>query len=356
MTLLGRIQIIKTYAMPKFMFRAAQIPLTKDIIKEINTVLFRFVWRGCKDKIKRFSLIGDYKEGRLRMPHVETLIKTQRIICMKKYLDGKKSTWKIVLDQYLRDHGGSFLLKCNYDVSTLPRTLPKFYQECLCEWVSDNVDISGPSSYSQVLNEIIWNNKFIRINDRPLYRTKIINKGILKLGDILTSDCKLKSWELTKIVGLTNAEYFLLMGICNAIPKDWMNLLKSQSVLPSDPSSSNTLGSADPPQRISLSASSRWIYWNLVGNIRKKPTAESKYEDLFSMHGLQWEQVYLLPRRPTLDSKTREFQYKLLHTIIYTNKSLSKMGLVPSPMCSFCEKSEDSLEHLFIYCDTSKDF
>ena len=63
-----------------------------------------------------------------------------------------------------------------------------------------------------------------------------------------------------------------------------------------------------------------------------------------------------LPRRATLDSKTREFQYKLLHRIVYTNKSLSKMGLVPSPMCSFCEKSEESLEHLFIYCDTSKDF
>ena len=171
----------------------------------------------------------------------------------------KKSTWKIVLDQYLRDHSGSFLLKCNYDVSTLPQTLPKFYQECLCEWVSYNVDISGPSSYSQVLNEIIWNNKFIRINDRPLYRIKIINKGILKLGDILTSDYKLKSFESMKIVGLTNAGYFLLMGIGNAIPKDCMNLLKSQSVLPSDPSSSNTLGSADPPQRISLSTSSRRI-------------------------------------------------------------------------------------------------
>ena len=63
------------------------------------------------------------------MPYVETLIKTQRIMCMKKYLDGKKSIWKIVLDQYLGDHGGSLLLKCNYDVSTLPRTLPNFYQE-----------------------------------------------------------------------------------------------------------------------------------------------------------------------------------------------------------------------------------
>ena len=131
LTLLGRIQIIKTYAMPKFMFRAAQIPLTRDIIKEINTVLFQFVWRGRKDKIKRLSLIGDYKDGGLRMLHVESLIKAQRIICLKKNLDGNKSTWKLFLDHYLRDYGGSFLLKCNYDVSDLPRCLPKFYRECL---------------------------------------------------------------------------------------------------------------------------------------------------------------------------------------------------------------------------------
>ena len=104
-----------------------------------------------------------------------------------------------------------------------------------------------------------------------------------------------------------------------------MSLLKSQSDLPSDPSSSNNLGSTDPSQRASLPVSSRQIYWNLVGKVLKKPTAESKYEDLFSMHGLQY-------------------------------KRLSKMGLVPSPMRSFCEKLEESLEHLFIYCDTSKNF
>ena len=80
------------------------------------------------------------------------------------------------------------------------------------------------------------------------------------------------------------------------------------------------------------------------------------YEDIFSTRDLRWEQLYLLPRKATLYSKTREFQYKLLHRIIYTNKILHKMGLVPSPMCSFCGKTEESLEHLIIYCDTSKHF
>ena len=71
---------------------------------------------------------------RVKNATVESLIKAQRIMCLKKYLDGNKSTWKLFLDHYLRNYGGSFLLKCNSDVSDLPRCLPKFYRESLCEW------------------------------------------------------------------------------------------------------------------------------------------------------------------------------------------------------------------------------
>ena len=46
------------------------------------------------------------------MPHIESLIQAQRIMCMKKYLDGYNRLWKVFLDNYLLDFGGSFLLKC----------------------------------------------------------------------------------------------------------------------------------------------------------------------------------------------------------------------------------------------------
>ena len=48
-----------------------------------------------------------------------------------KNLDSHNSTWKIFLDSYLADFGSSFVIKCNYDVRFLPKTLPKFYKECL---------------------------------------------------------------------------------------------------------------------------------------------------------------------------------------------------------------------------------
>ena len=55
----------------------AQIPLTKEIIKGINSVIFKFVWRG-RDKVKHLSLVSDYRDGGLRMPHIESLTVLKR--------------------------------------------------------------------------------------------------------------------------------------------------------------------------------------------------------------------------------------------------------------------------------------
>ena len=65
--------------MPKFMYRASLLNFDKTFMKTVNTIMFNFVWNG-KDKIKRLALIGDYKDGGLKMPHIESAVKAQRII------------------------------------------------------------------------------------------------------------------------------------------------------------------------------------------------------------------------------------------------------------------------------------
>ena len=65
LTLIDKIQLVKTFAMPKFMYRASLISFDKDIIKSINSAIFNFVWRG-KDKIKRLALISEYEDGGLK--------------------------------------------------------------------------------------------------------------------------------------------------------------------------------------------------------------------------------------------------------------------------------------------------
>ena len=68
LTLYGKIQVVKTFVIPKFMFRASLMCSTKKVKKELNSIIYIFIWKG-RDKIKCLALIRDYKSGGLRMPH-----------------------------------------------------------------------------------------------------------------------------------------------------------------------------------------------------------------------------------------------------------------------------------------------
>ena len=95
LTLLGKIQIVKTFVIPKFMRKAAIISISKDLIKEINRLIYGFIWRG-NDKIKRSAIINDIENGGLKMLDLESMIKAQRGIALKKYLDISENCWKVI--------------------------------------------------------------------------------------------------------------------------------------------------------------------------------------------------------------------------------------------------------------------
>ena len=39
-----------------------------------------------------------------------------------------------------------------------------------------------------------------------------------------------------------------------------------------------------------------------------------------------------------------------------TRRLLNKIGIIPSPACSFCAEQDESLEHFFFCCRYTKDF
>ena len=58
-------------------------------------------------------MISDYSDGGLKMPHLESTIKTQRIMCLKKFIENYHSPWKLILSNHLKNYGDKFLLHCN---------------------------------------------------------------------------------------------------------------------------------------------------------------------------------------------------------------------------------------------------
>ena len=52
-TLIGKIQIVKSFIIPKFLSKVALISVPEDHVREINKLIYHFVWKG---KIKSNDL------------------------------------------------------------------------------------------------------------------------------------------------------------------------------------------------------------------------------------------------------------------------------------------------------------
>ena len=63
----------------------------------------------------------------------------------------------------------------------------------------------------------------------------------------------------------------------------------------------------------------------------------------FSFH---WKDIYPFPFIVTIETKIREFQYKVLNNIVFTNEKMFKFKMTDSPLCSFCKREVESFEHL----------
>ena len=72
--------------------------------------------------------------------------------------------------------------------------------------------------------------------------------------------------------------------------------------------------------------------------------------DSFDFSKQDIKHIFLRPRTSTLILELREFQFKLLHGVMYTNEQLLKFGFVADDLCTFCKQSTETYSHLFWNC------
>ena len=352
LSILGKIQIIKTFAIPKLMFRASVIPVPNDFVKEVNSIFYTFIWNA-KDKVKRCALISDIDQGGLKMLDIESMINARRVICLKKFLEDYPSTWKSFLNTRILSGGGSLILHCNFDTIKLKTQFPKYYKECFDAW--SGLNNSTPVTFNDVMNEIIWNNRFICIDKKSVYRSDLFNLGIIKVGDLITDNNLFLHKD--PFVTISPEQRFFIMGVVHSLPSDWKTIIRS-SVCKN--------GKKPIPQTLYINlncgsfpisdVTSKQIYNSFMCKKQIPPTAQQKISDKYSDTIINWKKVYSLPFRTTLDSKLREFQYKVLNNIVFTNDKLFRFGLSQSPNCTFCNEEPESLEHLLSCCKMSSEF
>ena len=132
LSIYGKVTIIKSFLIPKYIYICSILPTHKELLKELNKKLFKFLLKGV-DKVTRASVINEYKEGGLRMVDPECMVKSLRLAWLKRIFSGTNGTWKSYLQHILRSVGGLFFFNCNYNISDYT-IRSQFYQELLLWW------------------------------------------------------------------------------------------------------------------------------------------------------------------------------------------------------------------------------
>ena len=79
-----------------------------------------------------------------------------------------------------------------------------------------------------------------------------------------------------------------------------------------------------------LDASSKQIYRSFLTKKQTTPTAKERLSAKYHHLTIDWKRVYLLSFRTTLETKLREFQFKILNRIVFTNEKLFRFDMAES--------------------------
>ena len=82
LSIYGKVTLIKSVLMLKFVYRSSLLPIPKEFVKELNQILFHFLWKG-PDKLIRVSVII-YDKGGLKMTDVDSMVMSLRLAWLKR--------------------------------------------------------------------------------------------------------------------------------------------------------------------------------------------------------------------------------------------------------------------------------
>jgi hypothetical protein len=120
-------------------------------------------------------MVGPICKGGLNMVNFVDVVKSLNIAWVNRYCKATDSHWCALLNSMLRPVAGAFLFQCNYELKLLDlKNLPAFYKNVLAVW--QELNSKDPIDAKEIQHEILWNNRFIRINGKSIY----YKRGLIK--------------------------------------------------------------------------------------------------------------------------------------------------------------------------------
>jgi len=338
LSLIGKIQIIKTFGVSQILYITNMVGCSEKFLGDVKSYIYDFLWNG-KDKVKRSVMIANYSEGGLKMVDISSVIRTQKIIWIKRYFENYIHPWKEYLKHLIGKLGGNFVLFGGVEIKNV--NTPLFYLRCINEtnrYIDGNMDNFPHTVYHQS----VWHNKAIAIKKKSLFSKELSGHGIKQIKDCFNSRGVIKEWN--EIHGAPSALFLQWYSCVASLKKadirqcpDINNLCNNECII----------------DKI-LALNHKKIYNYFVNDvISERPSNELKLIQQYSFENIEY--VYTLPFNVCIDSRLRAFQFRCIKDIVYLNERLLKMNLVDDDLCSLCMLAKETPVHFFVKCTYAMD-
>ena len=292
LSIIGKIQIIKTFGTSQLIFITNMINTPLNITKQANSSLYKFLWNG-PDKVKRQAMVSDFAQGGLKMPHFESILKTQKIMWAKRYASPNYHPWKEFLNVALKENFGG--------VNILNRFLPEnrikkskmsdFNKDILITWNSfKNIPITA----AEIGNQYLWcNYNITKPNGTPLNSQRLSKIGINYIKDIIANQ-KIFSINDINTQNITMLEKLEMSSVINCLPKAWKELVYN----------AQDIKSFEKQQQVDMTKlKSKTVYKKMVQRIIIPPSSENFFKENFDVLNEDFERIYSIPFKATIYTK-----------------------------------------------------
>ena len=311
LSLKGKITVLKSLIMPHIIHIASVLFLQPNIIKDIDQMFQKFLWSNKKSMIAKNVLHQPINKGGLKMINIGFMIRSIKIMWIKRLNNPCEAKWKYVSWNLLEIQKNQLFTKIGF--RNIAKNQIPFYKQVLETWF-DFVSVE-PTSKKEVLDECLYNNVFLLIDNKPINNAyhDWFRAGILYVKDLFNQFNYLKSKENLEIQYGINIPVMKYNMLVSTIPKKWLHLIHSNV----------EFGNFTFPDKIWSvclnnieTITNKKIYNSFIDRKVITPTSQNKWIEYYPFLEIaSWNEIYSLPFKIVRDTFTQTVQYKILHRI-----------------------------------------
>ena len=197
-------------------------------MQKVNNLVYTFLWKGKKAKIKKVTLIGERSQGGFKAPDFNAMDMSLKALWVRRLRDKRDASWKIIPNHNMEKFGGDILFHTRIELKDqdLFDSMPPFYCEVLKNWQTIKDTTQKIDTRATIEKELMWKNRHIKVGNKSIFIKKWHEKGINYVEDVLNEKNEFLSHESFQQKFNIQTPYTTYFGVIDAFPKRWKKLLR----------------------------------------------------------------------------------------------------------------------------------